>query len=123
MAEIKDFKDLLAWKKSHEVMLFVYRETKQFPSHELFSLVNQMRRVAISVTSNIAEGFGRRTLPEKIRFYDIAIGSLYELQSQIIAAKDLGYLSEQNYNQLELETTSAQKLLNGLISSLQKIQI
>ena len=122
MGESKDFKDLLAWKKGHEVMLFVYRETKQFPSHELFSLVNQMRRAAISVTSNIAEGFGRRTLPEKIRFYDIAIGSLYELQSQIIAAKDLGYLSEQNYDELESETISAQKLLNGLISSLQKIQ-
>ena len=75
-SKIRNFTDLNTWKKSHELVLFTYKITDLFPKKELFSLTNQMRRAAISVTSNIAEGFSRLSYKEKIRFYSIALDSL-----------------------------------------------
>ena len=74
--KIKDFKDLNSWQEAHKLVIMIYEKTKIFPREEMFGLTNQMRRAAISVTSNIAEGFGRQGYKEKIQFYYLAQGSL-----------------------------------------------
>ena len=114
---IKTFKDLEAYKKAHALVLDVYKRTKQFPSEEKFGLVNQMRRCAVSITSNIAEGFSRGTSKDKVQFYTIALGSLRELESQMLISKDLDFLNPENClgyaDQIELVS----KLISGLIKS------
>jgi four helix bundle protein len=91
---IKSFTDLIVWQKAHQLVLVIYQLTKEFPKEELYSLVDQMRRAVVSITSNIAEGFGRQSYKEKIQFYYLASASLTELKNQILIAKDLGYLSQ-----------------------------
>ncbi len=95
----------------------VYKETKIFPKEEQFGLTNQMRRAAVSITSNIAEGFSRNSKKEKNRIYMLAMGSLLELQSQILTAKDLAYLDKDKYEHTYSQSTRVKKLLNGLIKS------
>ncbi|TGE20393.1 four helix bundle protein [Hymenobacter aquaticus] len=87
----KNFQDLLVWQKAHQLVLAVYRLTDAFPKHELFALTSQLRRAAVSIPANVAEGFRRRGLKDKIRFFNIAEGSLEEVQYYFILAKDLGY--------------------------------
>lgn len=112
---IKTFKDLDAWKEGHILVLGIYRETKSFPKEETFGLVSQMRRCAVSITSNIAEGFSRQSYKEKIQFYSIAQGSVTELQNQLIIAKDVGYLYQEKFNNLDNQSLIVHKILNGLI--------
>jgi four helix bundle protein len=114
--KIKSFTDLKAWKEGHRLVILVYKITVKFPTKETYSLVDQMRRAATSITSNIAEGFGRQTYKEKVQFYYQAQGSLIELKNQILIAKDVGYLSRKNLNQLVEQANSAHQLLQGLIS-------
>jgi four helix bundle protein len=90
--------------------------TKDFPKEELYSLTNQMRRSAASVTSNVAEGFGRQGYKEKIHFYYQAQGSLIELKDQVLIAKDVGYLKSPELNSLILQANNTHKLLQGLIT-------
>jgi len=113
--KIKSFTDLKAWQEGHKLVLLIYRITKNFPKDELFCLVNQMRRCAISITSNIAEGFSRQYYPEKIQFYSIAQGSNTELQNQLLIAKDVGYLDQNNFNIIANQSVTTHKLLSGLI--------
>lgn len=89
-----DFRDLIVWQKAHALVLFVYRVTKTLPKEELFGLVSQMRRAAVSVPANIAEGFKRRSRPDKARQMNIAQGSLEELRYYFILCADLGYLEK-----------------------------
>src|SRR3989338_7264449 len=91
---ILSFTDLRVWQEGHKLVLMVYRETKHFPDEERFGLTSQVRRSAVSVTSNIAEGFGRFSYKEKLQFYHTSLGSLFELQNQLIIARDIGYLSQ-----------------------------
>ena len=91
-AAARSFEDLIVWQRSHELVLLVYRITAQFPKFELFALASQMRRAAISVPANIAEGFKRRRNPDKARVMNIAQGSLEEVRYYFILAHDLGYL-------------------------------
>ena len=114
--KIKQFTDLHAWQEAHKLVLLVYRVTRGFPKEEIFGLVNQMRRAVISVTSNIAEGFGRQTMKEKIQFYYLAQGSLTELKNQLRAAKDIGYLAEADYETILNQANRAHQLLQGLIT-------
>jgi four helix bundle protein len=114
--KIKEFNDLLAWKEAHTLAVQIYSFTKLFPKEELFGLTNQMRRAAVSVSSNIAEGFGRRGYKERIQFYYLAHGSLIELKSQLLIARDVGYLSSDDYFRLEPQLISAHRLLQGLIT-------
>ncbi len=93
MTKIQTFKDLTAWQQAHNLVLFIYKITDSFPKTELFALNTQMRRAAISITSNIAEGFGRSTSKDKRHFYTISKGSLLELDSQIAIANDLQYIT------------------------------
>src|SRR3989338_7285206 len=98
--KIKSFTDLNAWREAHKLALMVYKATKDFPKEEIFGLVNQTRRAAVSINSNIAEGFSRQSYSEKIQFYSITQGSNTELQNQLLIAKDVGYLSQASFNEL-----------------------
>ena len=88
----KRFEDLLVWQKAHAWVLLIYRGTRQFPSEEKFGLTSQLRRAAVSVPANIAEGFKKRTKADKARFFNISQGSLEECRYYPILARDLGYL-------------------------------
>ncbi|MFA4955084.1 MAG: four helix bundle protein [Patescibacteria group bacterium] len=96
-SKIKNFTDLVAWQEAHSLALSIYQATKAFPKDELYGPVNQMRRSVVSIASNIAEGFGRKTNADKRHFYNIAGGSLAEIQSQLFLARDLGYLNKDSH--------------------------
>jgi four helix bundle protein len=113
-AKIKSFTDLRAWQEGHQLVLLVYSITELFPQKEMFVLVSQIRRCAISITSNIAEGFSRRTNKDKIYFYSIAQGSLTELQNQLLVARDVGYLEEKKFKEAANQTIVVGKLISGL---------
>ena len=91
LCEGKSFTDLIVWQKAHQSVLAVYRLTKNFPKSELFGLTSQMRRAAISIPANIAEGYKKRGKPDKLRLVNVAQGSLEELRYYFILSKDLGY--------------------------------
>jgi four helix bundle protein len=112
---IKSFTQLDVWKEAHQLVLMIYRVTKNFPRDELFGLISQLRRCAVSVTSNIAEGFGRLSYKEKVCFYTTSVGSLTELQNQILVAKDVGYLSVEEYQKIFSQSERVYKILNGLL--------
>lgn len=114
-SKIQAFTDLYAWKEGHKLVLWIYQITDRFPRKETFGLTSQMRRSAVSITSNLAEGFSRRGVKEKIQFYSMALGSLTELQNQIIVAKDVKYFNVRSYNKLNDQTVVVHKLINGLI--------
>jgi len=114
---IKSFTDLNAWKFGHKLVLEVYKLTSQFPKEEKYALVDQMKRAAVSVTSNIAEGFSRQFYLEKTQFYSMAQGSLTELQNQLLIAKDVGYLNKESFEKLAKLSIMVHKLINGLIKS------
>ena len=111
-------KDLEAWKKSIELVKDVYSITKNFPSNEQFGLVSQMRRAAVSIPSNLAEGAARFSDKESIRFIEISLGSLAELETQIIIAKELNFIKENQVLLEKIKTVSA--LLIGLRKYLNK---
>ena len=115
-SKIIDFTDLNAWKESHKLVLLVYKITKKFPKEETYSLVDQMRRAVVSITSNIAEGFGRQTYKEKVQFYYLAQGSLVEIKNQLIVAKDVEYIDNEIYKSLQTQSNIAHQLLQGLIT-------
>lgn len=89
------FSETVVWQKAHAWVLDVYRVSRQFPNEEMFGLTSQLRRAAVSVPANFAEGFKRRTLPDKLRFFSIAQGSLEECRYYLILARDLGYADTQ----------------------------
>ena len=113
--KIRDFKDLYSWQEGHKLVLLIYKLTESFPQKEMFGLTNQMRRAAVSITSNIAEGFSRRSYKDKAQFYSMALGSLTELQNQLLVAKDIGYLSVSTFEKTSDQTITVSKLINGLI--------
>ncbi len=115
--KIESFTDLKTWRKGHELVLVIYRTTEKFPSKEIFGITNQMRRAAVSITSNIAEGFSRRSNKEKTQFYHITLGSLAELQNQLVIVRDIKYLDINNFNKISEQTVIVSKLINGLIKS------
>lgn len=114
------FEDLLAWKRAYELTLKIYKLTSDFPSNEEFGLKSQMRRSAVSIISNIAEGFKRRGKKDQIRFYNMAESSLEELKCQSRLSRDLNYFSESEYGEIKDMQNESGKLLNGWIKS-QKI--
>lgn len=98
--KIQKFTDLITWKEGHKLVLMVYKETKRFPVEEKYALIGQMRRAVVSFTSNIAEGFSKKSSKEKYQFYNTAKASMTELQNQLLIAKDVGYLSEESFKQI-----------------------
>lgn len=119
--KIQTFTDLNAWKEAHKLVLAVYELVKSFPKEEVFGLTSQMRRCAVSVTSNIAEGFSRQSYKDKVHFYVMAQGSLTELQNQLLIARDVNYMSTDAFQRLEAQAVSVHKLLNGLIKKSKEI--
>jgi len=111
------FRDLILWQKSIDLVTEVYRNTSKFPREEIFALTSQIRRCAVSIPSNIAEGEGRKGAPEFARFLRIAQGSLAELQTQLIVSERLGYLPRTQFEALSKMTEEVGRLLYGLIRS------
>ena len=118
MAKINTYRDLIAWQKSYALTLRVYKIVKGFPKDELFALGLQMRRCALSIPSNIAEGWGRQSRTEYIRFLRIARGSAFELQTQTMLATDLGFAP--NDTEINGLVDEVVRLLTALIRSLEK---
>ena len=111
----QSYKDLIVWQKAREFVKKIYEITRSFPKEELYSLVDQMKRAAVSIPSNIAEWNSRNTLKEQYQFFSIARGSCSELETQIILAYDLGFITE-NHTLLE-EIEEIGKMLSGLMKS------
>lgn len=121
--KIQSFTDLEVWKEAHKLVLLIYVVTKDFPKEELFGLVSQMRRAAVSITSNIAEGFSRFSYKEKTQFYSMSHGSLTELQNQMLIAKDVEYLGLEDFCKLSDQSIIVHKLLNAFIRKTKEFQI
>jgi four helix bundle protein len=115
---VRHYRDLIAWQKAMDLVVQVYHCTEPFPQREIFGLTNQMRRAAVSVPSNIAEGQGRATSKDFAHFLFIARGSLQELETQIIIAHRLSYLDEGTNGNLLNATAEVARIINGLINSL-----
>lgn len=113
--KIQIFTDLDAWREGHGLVLEIYDITKSFPGEELFGIISQMRRCAVSITSNIAEGFSRQSYKEKVRFYSMAQGSVTELQNQLLIVKDIGYILQDKFTEISNKTIKVHKIINGLI--------
>lgn len=119
---IKDFTDLRTWKEGHKLVLAIYKICKNFPKEERYSLCDQMQRAAISVTSNISEGFSRQSIKEKRQFYFISLGSLTELQNQLIICKDLNYLRQDTFEKIYKQSVITAKSIRALITGLKKLK-
>ncbi|QEC67324.1 four helix bundle protein [Panacibacter ginsenosidivorans] len=115
MSQIKSYRDLIVWQKSIELVKNIYLFTQSFPKEEQYGLTNQMRRCAVSIPSNIAEGYGRNATGDYKRFLQIAVGSLYELQTQLEISFHLKYLDENNFISIIALCTEIDKMLYSLI--------
>lgn len=114
---LRSFTELAAWREGHKLVLMVYDVTGRFPKEELFGLTSQLRRAAVSITSNIAEGFSRPSYKEKAQFYSRSLGSTTEVQNQLLVARDVHILSLDDFSRLAAQTVTVNKLVNGLIKS------
>ncbi|NUQ61698.1 MAG: four helix bundle protein [Pirellulales bacterium] len=117
---IRDYRQLMVWQKAMDLVETVYRTTRTFPKEELYGLTIQIRRAAVSVPSNIAEGQGRHTTRDFLHFLAIAHGSLKELETQILIAHRLNYMDQQEQAQLTSLTHEVGRLISGLVRSLMK---
>ncbi|WP_298395658.1 four helix bundle protein [Flavobacterium sp.] len=115
---MRDYKKYIVWQKSHELVLDIYKTTRDFPKDELFALTNQMKRSSSSIPTNIAEGCGRNSDKDFCRFLYIAFGSANELEYQIILSIDLQFIQIENGQKLLFQIEEFKKMLNGLITKL-----
>ncbi len=118
MGPVSTFQQLEAWQQAHALTLQVYRQTQRFPPEERYGLISQMRRAAVSVPANVAEGFKRQGIRDKVRFYNLAEGSLEELKYYFVLSQDLGYLT--NGTEILAQAERTGRLLNGLIRSTER---
>lgn len=112
--KVNTFRDLEAYKEGKKLVKEVYNLLKKFPKEEQYAMCDQLRRAAISITSNIAEGSGRTSFKEKIHFVEISYGSLMEVLSQMDIAYDLEYINEQEFNNIEIMVENVARPLSGL---------
>ena len=117
--KLKSYKDLKVWQRSYQLCLEIYKITKGFPDEEKYGLTSQLRRAAVSVPSNISEGYGRKTTPEYIQFLYIAYGSVCEIETQILLSGDLGYISNGRLEMLKEGIREVERMLKALIRSLE----
>lgn len=117
---IRNFEDLLVWQEAHHLTLSIYQVTALFPKEEQFGITSQMRRAAVSVENNIAEGFGRRTTKDYASFLYTSLGSLFEIQSMIRLTKDLDFIIEKDYQLLLKNSLRLHKMLKAFIGKLYK---
>ena len=116
---LKNYRELKVWKKAYALCLIIYRMTGKFPKEERYGLISQVRRSAVSIPSNIAEGYGRKTTADYVRFLYIAYGSLCELETQIMLSGDLNYLEGSNLVDLKTNIAEVERMLKALIRSLE----
>lgn len=116
--KVKNYQELIVWQKAMDLVEEVYIASKSFPREEIYGLTSQLRRAAISIPSNVAEGQGRRTTPDFLRHLSIAYGSLREVETQILIANRLRYLALEKCQDVMNLTAEVGRLLNGLMSSL-----
>jgi len=119
---IKSYTELEVWKQTRHLAKEIYQATIGFPKEEMFGLASQMRRSAVSIPSNIAEGCGRNYTKDSIQFFYIARGSLYELETQLYISFDLNYFDESLLNDLLCQLQNSRKLLNGFIRYYQQLK-
>lgn len=117
--QIASYHDLSAWQRARELVSVIYEQTQDFPQDERFGLTSQIRRSAVSVPSNIAEGYGRGSAPDYLRFLRIARGSLFEVETQIILAFDLGYVSLDESERIRQKVDEVARPLSGLVRSIE----
>ena len=117
---LKNFKELKVWQKAYQLCLDIYHISKEFPNEEKFGLTSQIRRAAVSIPSNISEGYGRRTTPDYIRTLYIAYGSNCELETQTLLSGDLAYITLEKQNSLLEKILEVERMLKALIKSLEK---
>jgi len=117
--KVESFKDLIVWQKGIELVNDIYKVTKHFPKEELYCITSQIRRAAISIPSNIAEGWGRGTTKNYIQFLEISRGSLYELNTLIIISNNLTHLSKDDSSEIENKIFEIGRMLNSLITKLE----
>ena len=117
---IKSYRDLQVWQKSMELVTKIYQQTAGFPNREQYGLTSQIRRSGVSVPSNIAEGYGRNSTLDYIRFLRVAMGSLYEMETQLEIAVNVGLLAKDSHETLVEKTMEIGRMLGALISSLSK---
>ena len=117
---MKTYRDLFVWQKSMDLVKGIYSATKSFPREELYGLTGQIRRCAVSIPSNIAEGYGRNSTTDYVRFLRIAIGSLYELQTQMEISSRLDYIEKVDHGSLSSRCVEIEKMLGSLINKLVK---
>lgn len=115
--KITSFKDLRTWQKARELAVMVYKLTESFPDSERFGLTSQVRRSAVSVAANIAEGFSRGGYKDKVRFYAISLGSLTETLSHLLIANDLNFIKSKELTIIEEKVETLHKMTNGLIKN------
>lgn len=113
MLMAQSFKDLVVWQKAHNFVLQVYRATATYPQYERFGLSSQFQRAAVSIAANIAEGFRKKTQTDKLRFMNISQGSLEECRYYILLSKDLNYINQLTYQQLNQSIEDTSRLLNA----------
>ena len=118
-SKTKSFQDLLVWKKSHNVVIEIYKKTKKFPKEELYGITSQMRRSAVSVPANIAEGYRKKSKAEKIHFFEISLCSLQELRYYIILCKDLNYFDSIDFENLNSEINEIGKMITAYINAIE----
>jgi len=116
---LKNFKELKVWEKAYQLCLDLYKATAEFPNEEKYGLSSQMRRSAISIPSNIAEGYGRKTIPDYVRCLYIAYGSTCELETQTLLSGDLNYLNEADQSSLLEKIKEVERMLMAPIKSLE----
>ena len=116
---LKNYKELKVWQKSYQPCLEIYRITAKFPKEEKFGLISQIRRAAVSVPSNIAEGYGRKTTADYVRSLYIAYGSNCELETQMLLSGDLGYIDSATLEGVRDEIYDLERMLKALIKSLE----
>lgn len=117
---LKNYKELKVWQKSYQLCLKIYKETKKYPQIEVYGLTSQMRRAALSITCNIAEGYGRKTTADYLRFLYMSYGSTCELETQILLSGDLKYLKAESLSKLQQDIGEVERMLKALIKSLEK---
>ena len=118
--KMKSYRDLIVWQKSMMLVTQIYLITKELPNNELYGLTSQIRRSSISLPSNIAEGYGRNSTNDYIRFLQIASGSLYEVQTQLEICRNLEYLSKDIFNEIYEQSREIERMLNSLIRKIKK---
>lgn len=114
---MKTFKDLLVWQKSYKLAVDIYKVTKTFPKEEMYGIVSQLRRSAVSIASNLAEGSKRGTKKDFAQFLRIAQGSGAELETQLLICSDIGYVTKVEFDKLNEELLTIMKMLTGLFNT------